>query len=101
MDKNRHYKEISQFKNCKEIKFSNGGQYFAAVNGTSNAQVIHVYKFYTGENPVNSLNFLKNTIILIIKPNFYSVSLNPKSPFTKNQRSLLVQRRYRPCQLWY
>lgn len=37
MDKNRHYKEISQFKNCKEIKFSNGGQYFAAVNGTSNA----------------------------------------------------------------
>jgi len=51
MDKNRHYKEISQFKNCKEIKFSNGGQYFAAVNGTNNAHVIHVYKFYTGENP--------------------------------------------------
>lgn len=59
MDKNRHYKEISQFKNCKEIKFSNGGQYFAAVNGNMPANVIHIFKFYTGENPVNILK-IKN-----------------------------------------
>ena len=41
------YKDINSFKNCSEIKFSNGGHYFAAVSGTS----VHVFKFYTGENP--------------------------------------------------
>jgi hypothetical protein len=40
------YKDINSFKNCSEIKFSNGGHYFAAVSGTS----VHVFKFYTGEN---------------------------------------------------
>lgn len=38
------YKDINSFKNCSEIKFSNGGHYFAAVSGTS----VHVFKFYTG-----------------------------------------------------
>ncbi|EWS71110.1 WD40 domain protein (macronuclear) [Tetrahymena thermophila SB210] len=49
--KNKAYKEISPFKGCKEIKFSNGGQYFAAVNSTSSNHVIQVFKFFTGENP--------------------------------------------------
>ena len=34
-----------QIKNCREISFSHGGQYFAC----QNAQNINVYKFYTGE----------------------------------------------------
>lgn len=38
------YKSIS-IKQCKEIQFSNGGQYFAC----QNSQNIQVYKFYTGE----------------------------------------------------
>ena len=41
------YKDINGFKNCSEIKFSNGGHLFAAVSGTT----VHVFKFYTGENP--------------------------------------------------
>lgn len=40
------------FKSCREIKYSNGGQYFAVVNGNSpNFQTIHVFNTYTGENP--------------------------------------------------
>jgi WD40 repeat protein len=31
----KHFREIVPFKACREIKFSNGGQYFAAVNGTT------------------------------------------------------------------
>lgn len=39
------------FKSCKEIKYSNGGHFFAVVNGTSpNFQTIHVFNTYTGEN---------------------------------------------------
>lgn len=34
-----------QIKNCKEIQFSHGGQYFACQSG----QNIQVFKFYTGE----------------------------------------------------
>ncbi|EGR33091.1 WD repeat protein [Ichthyophthirius multifiliis] len=49
--KNKAYKEISPFKGCKEIKFSNGGQYFAAVNSSSSNQIIQVFQFFTGENP--------------------------------------------------
>jgi hypothetical protein len=32
-------------KQCREVRFSNGGQYFAAVNGN----VITIYDFYTFE----------------------------------------------------
>ena len=35
-----------QIKNCKEIQFSHGGQYFAC----QSAQSIQVFKFYTGES---------------------------------------------------
>ena len=39
------------FKGCREIKYSNGGQFFAVVNGTSaNNQTIHIFNSYTGEN---------------------------------------------------
>lgn len=34
-------------KNCKEIQFSHGGQYFAV----QSSQTVSVYKFYTGESP--------------------------------------------------
>lgn len=34
-------------KNCKEIQFSNGGQYVACQSGSN----IVVYKFYTAESP--------------------------------------------------
>lgn len=53
----KHYREIVPFRQCKEIKFSNGGQYFAAVNATNatQQQVIHIYRFYTGDNPPNLL----------------------------------------------
>lgn len=41
------------FKACREIKYSNGGQFFAVVNGTSaNNQTIHIFNTYTGENPI-------------------------------------------------
>ena len=40
------YKNI-QIKNCKEIQFSHGGQYFAV----QSSQTVSVYKFYTGESP--------------------------------------------------
>lgn len=43
-----NFKDINSFRNCNYIKFSNGGQYFAA---TSN-NLVHIFKFYTGENPV-------------------------------------------------
>ncbi|CAD8112856.1 unnamed protein product [Paramecium primaurelia] len=50
----KHYREIGQFKQCKEIKFSNGGQYFAAVNAANTTQhIIHIYRFYVGDNPAN------------------------------------------------
>lgn len=38
------YKEL-HIKQCKEIRFSNGGHLFAAVNGQS----VNVFNFYTGE----------------------------------------------------
>jgi hypothetical protein len=40
------YKELG-IKNCKEIQFSNGGQYFACQAGSN----VIVYKFYTAESP--------------------------------------------------
>ena len=40
-------KDIGSFKNCTYIKFSNGGQYFAATSGN----LIHLYKFFTGDSP--------------------------------------------------
>lgn len=41
------------FKGCREIKYSNGGQFFAVVNGTfPNNQTIHIFNTYTGENPI-------------------------------------------------
>ena len=42
-----NFKDINSFRNCTFVKFSNGGQYFAAASGN----IVHVYKFYTGENP--------------------------------------------------
>ena len=45
------YKEIP-IKMCREVKFSNGGHFFAAANG----HVVSVYNFYTGENPPH-MNF--------------------------------------------
>jgi len=48
MDDIRPYREVS-IKWCRECKFSNGGQYFAAVNGN----VICVYDFYNGEKVVD------------------------------------------------
>lgn len=45
------YKEIP-FKNCKVVRYSNGGQYFATVNATSSSsQTINIFQTYTGENP--------------------------------------------------
>lgn len=37
-------------KNCREVKFSNGGHMFAAAHGSS---YVYIYNFYTGENPTN------------------------------------------------
>eukprot|EP00638_Chattonella_subsalsa_P013775 CAMPEP_0117801652 /NCGR_PEP_ID=MMETSP0948-20121206/15215_1 /TAXON_ID=44440 /ORGANISM="Chattonella subsalsa, Strain CCMP2191" /LENGTH=1212 /DNA_ID=CAMNT_0005634207 /DNA_START=27 /DNA_END=3665 /DNA_ORIENTATION=- len=48
MDDIRAYKEIG-IKQCKEVRFSNGGHYFAAVNGN----VITIYQFYTCEKEVD------------------------------------------------
>lgn len=42
-----NYKDINSFRNCTAIKFSNGGQYLAAASGN----LLHLFKFYTGENP--------------------------------------------------
>ncbi|EGR29835.1 WD repeat protein [Ichthyophthirius multifiliis] len=50
-NKQKHYKEITQFKQCREIRFSNGGQYFAAINGAQSSQLIQIFRFYTGEQP--------------------------------------------------
>jgi WD40 repeat protein len=36
-------------KACRECRFSNGGQYFAAVGSNTTANIIQVYKTYTGE----------------------------------------------------
>mmetsp|Transcript_12785 Transcript_12785/g.26063 ORF Transcript_12785/g.26063 Transcript_12785/m.26063 type:complete len:1199 (+) Transcript_12785:49-3645(+) len=44
MDDIRPYREFS-IKGCRECCFSNGGQYFAAVNGN----VICIFEFYTGD----------------------------------------------------
>lgn len=41
------YKEIKTIKNCREIQFSHGGQYFACQSGAN----VLVYKFYTAESP--------------------------------------------------
>ena len=43
-----NYKDINSFRNCTYVKFSNGGQYLAAASGN----LLHLFKFYTGENPV-------------------------------------------------
>ena len=48
MDDIRPYREFS-IKGCRECSFSNGGKYFAAVNGS----VIQVYNMYTCENVGN------------------------------------------------
>ena len=48
MDDIRPYREFS-IKGCRECSFSNGGKYFAAVNGP----VIQVYNMYTCENVGN------------------------------------------------
>lgn len=45
MDDLRTVKEIS-IRACRECKFSNGGQYFAAINGNT----IQLYNTYTCEN---------------------------------------------------
>ena len=37
-------------KQCKEVRFSNGGHLFAAASGTTG---IHVYNFYTSDCPPN------------------------------------------------
>ena len=37
-------------KGCREIKFSNGGNLFAAAVGSN---TVHIINFYTGECPVN------------------------------------------------
>lgn len=37
-----------QIKNCREVRFSNGGHLFAAAVGNNSIQV---YNFYTGESP--------------------------------------------------
>jgi len=42
-----NYKDINSFRNCTYVKFSNGGQYLAAASGN----LLHLFKFYTGENP--------------------------------------------------
>lgn len=42
-----NFKDINSFRNCTFVKFSNGGQYLAAASGN----MVHVFKFYTGENP--------------------------------------------------
>lgn len=39
-----NFKDINSFKNCSYVKFSNGGQYFAATSGNQ----LHIFKFYTG-----------------------------------------------------
>jgi cilia- and flagella-associated protein 57 len=38
-----NFKDINSFKNCSYVKFSNGGQYFAATSGNQ----LHIFKFYT------------------------------------------------------
>jgi len=48
VDDIRPYREFS-IKGCRECSFSNGGKYFAAVNGP----VIQVYNMYTCENVGN------------------------------------------------
>merc|ERR1719230_1982464 len=48
MEDVRQYKDIP-IKQCRECRFSNGGQYFAAVNNTT----IQVYKTYTCELVAN------------------------------------------------
>eukprot|EP01083_Nonionella_stella_P142379 440406_1 len=45
MDDIRGYKEFS-IKGCTEVKFSNGGQYFAAIN----ASAVQIYEMYTFDN---------------------------------------------------
>ncbi len=41
------YKTIKTIKNCREIKFSHGGQYFACQQASN----VQVFKFYTAESP--------------------------------------------------
>lgn len=48
MDEVKPYKDLP-LKDCRECAFSNGGQYFAVVSGTT----ISVYLTYTAENIVN------------------------------------------------
>lgn len=44
----RMFKSIA-VKQCREIKFSNGGHLFAAIN----TNTINIYNFWTGENPTD------------------------------------------------
>lgn len=55
-----HFKEIPQ-KNSTDVKFSHGGHLFAIVNNVT----VHVYRFYTGEEPkLHQINTLaQNTCI--------------------------------------
>jgi WD40 repeat protein len=48
MDDIRAYREVP-IKLCREVRFSHGGQYFAAVNGN----IIMVFDFYTCEKVVD------------------------------------------------
>ena len=53
------YKDIP-IKQCRECRFSNGGQYFAAVN-TNATNAIQVYKTYTCE-PIETLRGHNNKV---------------------------------------
>ena len=44
----KDYHTLNDIKNCQEVKFSNGGHYFACADGQFK---VHVFNFYTGEAP--------------------------------------------------
>ena len=44
----KDYQTFNDIKGCQEVKFSNGGHYFAC---SDNQSKLHVYNFYTGEPP--------------------------------------------------
>jgi len=59
MEDMKTYKDIP-IKQCRECRFSNGGQYFAAVN-TNATNAIQVYKTYTCE-PIETLRGHNNKV---------------------------------------
>eukprot|EP00435_Cladocopium_sp_Y103_P054490 s1205_g17.t1 len=59
MEDMKTYKDIA-IKQCRECRFSNGGQYFAAVN-TNATNAIQVYKTYTCE-PIETLRGHTNKV---------------------------------------